>query len=374
MKNKYNNEQYKIKVNRISTESERIYPLNQYSKTNSSNSKKIAQKNSILYKLKFNPEIIINEYHQTSNNINTNINIKTNQSENSNINNTSSNNISYMDRGKNSNKFYQEYPIENSMKGDDNNSNNYGSYIDKSSNRDKNIRNIDNISYRNNNNENNSSRIFSPFTNEYSTNSRDNDYKKRDVNNIKNIKFNGLNQNNNNINSIFCPREEYNIIKRIQVENGNYTIIDTENSLYSNFEKDIGSQRQRKNNSQEEIKASNGLKYTKRKNPSFNIRSNYNVTKSQPSHSSVESLRTRKMKEMNDIVFSSGRKLNNIFMSRFNKNNENLIVNNSNDNNDNSKDSLNIKLEYYRIKLFKEFFKHFKIFYLSYIGKMFRFF
>ena len=374
MKNKYNNEQYKIKVNRISSESERIYPLNQYSKTNYSNSKKIPQKNSILYKLKFNPEIIINEYHQTSNNINTNINIKTNQSENSNINNTSSNNISYMDRGKNSNKYYQENLIENSMKSDDNNSNNYGSYIDKSSNKDKNSKNIDNISYRNNNNENSSSRIFSPFTNEYSTNSRDNDYKKRNVNNIKNMKFNGLNHNNNNINSIFSPREEYNIIKRIQVENGNYTNIDTENSIFSNLEKDMGSQRQRKNNSQEEIKASDRLKYIKRKNPSFNIRSNYNTTNSHASHSSVESLRTRKMKEMNDIVFSSGRKLNNIFRSRFNKKNDNLIVNNTNDNNDNSKDSLNIKLEYYRIKLFKEFFKHFKIFYLSYVGKIFRFF
>ena len=55
------------------------------------------------------------------------------------------------------------------------------------------------------------------------------------------MKFNGLSQINKNINSIFSPREEYNIIRRIQVENGNYTIIDTENSLYSNFEKDIGS-------------------------------------------------------------------------------------------------------------------------------------
>lgn len=39
------------------------------------------------------------------------------------------------------------------------------------------------------------------------------------------------------------------------------------------------------------------------------------------------------MKEMNDIVFSSGKKLNNIFRNKFNKKVGNLIVHNSNDNN-----------------------------------------
>ena len=371
MKNKYNNHQYRIKVNRISSESEKIYPFNQYPKTNSLNLRKVHPKNSIFHRDKFNPEIIINEYHQTSNNINTNINIRTNQSENSNINNTSSNNISYKGRGNNksSNKFYQEFPVENYI--NDDNSNNNGSYIDRSTNKDKNSKNNDNASNRYNNNENSSSKIFSPFSNyEYYSSSRDNGYKKRNVNHIK---INDLNKNNNKLsNCMFSPREEYSIIKKIQANNDSYSITNTEIDVHSNFEKNIG--RQRENNSQEEVKATNDLKYIKRKNPSFNIRNKYNTTNSNPSQSNMETLRTKKMKEMNEIVFSSGKKINSIFRNRFNKKIENLIVNKSNDNNDYNKESLNIKLEYYRVKLFKEFFKHFKIFYLSYIGKIFRLF
>ena len=66
------------------------------------------------------------------------------------------------------------------------------------------------------------------------------------------------------------------------------------------------------------------------------------------------------MREMNDIIFSSGNKINTIFSNRLRrKNNSNLITNYNNSNN--SKDlSTNVKLEYYRIKLFKEFLKHFE--------------
>ena len=335
MEHKYNNEKYKIKVNRISTESEKVYPYNKYPKTNSLNLRKIPGKNSILYKLKFNPEIIINEYHQTSNNINTNINIKTNPTENSNILYTSVNNNKYSDRPKNfsTKRFYAEYPIESSLKSEDNESNNNYSYTDKSFNKEKNNRFYDNVSNRFYNNENNS-RIFSPLSNnDYSTHSKNNEYKKRNLNYLKNNDSNEKNIKSSNF--IFqSPKEEFNKIRRIQVNNNNYNIIDTDNNY--NFDFDKNSARYRKNNSQEEVKSNNGFKYAKRKNPSYNIINicgKTNPSSSLTSLSKRESLRTKKMKEMNDIVFSSGKKLNNIFRNKFNKKVGNLIVHNSNDNN-----------------------------------------
>ena len=80
------------------------------------------------------------------------------------------------------------------------------------------------------------------------------------------------------------------------------------------------------------------------------------------------------MKEMNEIIFSSDNKYNNNINNRLKKekNKKILISKNNEDNNNNN--SLNIKLEYYRIKLFKEFFKHFQIFYKSYIKKVFTYF
>ena len=376
MEHKYNNEKYKIKVNRIPTETEKVYPYNKYPKTNSLNLRKIPGKNSILCKLKFNPEIIINEYHQTSNNINTNINIKTNPSDNSNILYTSVNNNNNSNRPKNfsTKRIYAEYPIESSLKSEDNESNNNYSYTDKSFNKEKNNRFCYNVSNKFYNNENNS-RIFSPLSNnDYSTRSKINEYKKRNLNYLKNNDSNEKNIKSSNF--LFqSPKEEFNKNRKIQVNN-NYNIIDTDNNYNFNFDKN--SARYRKNNSQEEVKSNNGFKYAKRKNPSYNIINIYNKTNPSSSLTSLskrESLRTKKMKEMNDIVFSSGKKLNNIFRNKFNKKVGNLVVHNSNDNNnDVSKEVLNIKLEFYRIKLFKEFFKHFKTFYISYLKKIFTFF
>ena len=369
MKNNRSNERFKIKVNRLASENEKLYPYNKYSKNDPSTLKKLPQKNSILYKLKFKPEIIINEYHQTSNNINTNINIKTNQSENSNINNTSlNNNNSFRTRKKNYslNKYYAD-PKDNSLKSEDNDSNhNYNNY-DKSFNRERNIRNKDNKSNRFNNIESNNE-IFSPFSNGYSTQSREKEYKKRNVNYNKDNKYNELINNNEKKSSIYIfqsPNEYYKLNRKMQANNDSNSIENQYQSCQRNYYN-------HRNNSQEEKSTVKNLKYQKRKNPSYNETFFNNNINPNFSQSSIESLRTKKMKEMNDIVFSSGNRLNNIFRNRFNKRNDNLITN---DNNINKKeDPLNIKLEYYRIKLFKEFFKHFKIFYTIYIGRIFYFF
>jgi len=81
MTEKSNIETYQIRVNRLSSESEKITPYSKYIKNDYPQFNKVVPKQSILYKTKFRPEIVINEFHQTSNNFNTNINIKTNPSE-----------------------------------------------------------------------------------------------------------------------------------------------------------------------------------------------------------------------------------------------------------------------------------------------------
>ena len=363
MKNHPINQKYQIKVNRISSENDKLFPYSKYLKNNYSQLRKIAPKNSILYKLKIKPEIIINEYHQTSNNINTNINIKTNP-DNSHLNNTSINNISFNGQPNNFpfNKYYGDYENENSIKNVKN--------IDKSYNKERNIRNTDYIPKKNNiyqnciNNENNNlSEVFSPYSNCYSAYNREKEYKKRDLNYMKDINYDNLNVDKNRIAKIFykSPLDEskkYETSRQIK------------NNLYSDYGKNYI--KSRKNISQEMISTQNDIKYKKRKNPSINLEKYNSSQKVEPYDSGLDSFRARKMKEMNDIVFSpSNNPLMTILGNKINQMDKNLITK---DNIDNSKDSLNIKLEYYRIKLFKEFLKHFNAFYIGFLRKIFQIF
>ena len=351
MKHKENKEKYKIKVNRLTSENERHYPYSNYLGNEYSHFKKRVPNNSILYQLKFKPDIIINEYHQTSNNINTNINIKTNRSQNPNIDNTRNNNSN--SQPNNDNRLFKNERKSDPLYKYNNNSE----------------RNINDKS------DNNNSEIFSPFSNKNSVNSRDTNYKKRNINYIEDLNRNiyqtPINDTKNNKN-IHINSVDYGNDK-----NSNFS--GTENNPINN---NISYHRRNvvksnSNNSQDMINLSNALNYQ-----NYNIRRNnlsigsyyHNKTNSERSESSVESLRTKKMREMNDIIFSSGNKINTIFSNRLKrKNNNNLITNYNNSNN--SKDlSTNVKLEYYRIKLFKEFLKHFQLFYKSYIQKYFIFF
>ena len=83
MKKTDNTESFQIRVNTLSLEKEKLIPYSKYIKNDYPQLKKVVPKHSILYKAKYRPEIIINEFHQTSNNYNTNINIKTNSNNNS---------------------------------------------------------------------------------------------------------------------------------------------------------------------------------------------------------------------------------------------------------------------------------------------------
>ena len=392
---KQSNEKYKIKVNRVSSESENIFPYNKYLKNNYSQITKIAPKNSILYKVKYKPEIIINEYHQTSNNINTNINIKTNRSINNPNLNDSRNNFCFSGQTKNFsfNRGNDEYIYDSSIKDEDNNKD-YNN--NKNDNNDKPLRNSDYINNKinktekilnDNNSNSNSSVIFSPFSNGYSVQSRESDYKKKNLKYIKDIKYDTISNKYNRkfINFIFQSPHDSKINNNIQVNseryntgnlsNNNFVVFENINSRYGKNTIDA------KKTSKEKITVSNALdykKYKKRKNPSMNLNSLYNKTNPDGSESSIESFRTKKINKMNNIIFSSASNINNIFGTRKTKNSNNNIIIHTNsydntisNNNDNTKETLNLKLEHYRIKLFKEFMKHFQIFYKSYIKNNF---
>ena len=398
MKHTGDNDKYQIKVNRASTENEKLFPYSKFLKNNYSQLSKIAPKNSILYKLKLNPDIIINEYHQTSNNINTNINIKTHQTQNSNVNNANAsiNNISFGGQPNNFsfNKYYGEN--ETSIKDEDNNNNNnYLNNNNKTYLYDRNIqkygflsRQYNSSEKRTSENNDHNSGIYSPFSNRYSTNNKNVDYNNNNINYIKDIKYSHFNKKGSNF--IFqspfndsrnkknkylnTDRYFYNnsMINNKYGDNDNNNI--NKNYLYSNYGTNV--LRPKKNYSLDIVNTSNALNYknynNKNKSQSINIYNFYDKPNSYRGESSIESFKSKKMKEMNSMVFSSGNRLNNIFGNKLN----NSINNNypSYNNFDNSRDTLNIKLENYRIKLFTEFMKHFLIFFESYKKKIFKIF
>ena len=346
MKHKENKEKYKIKVNRLTSENEKQYQYSNYLGNEYSHFKKRVPNNSILYQLKFKPDIIINEYHQTSNNINTNISIKTNPSQNQNISNMRI--INDSSEPSNDNRLFKNEGKSGELFKYKNNSR----------------KNINNRSDNNNNSE-----IFSPFSNKNSVNSRDTNYKKRNINYIEDL----------NKNIYQTPIIDTKINKSIQINSVDYG--NDKNSNFSGTENNpinhnISYQKRNvvnsnSNNSQDMTKFSNALNIQNYENKRNNLSIGSYYNNKTRSESSVESLRAKKMREMNDIIFSSGNKINTIFSNRLRrKNNSNLITNYNNSNN--SKDlSTNVKLEYYRIKLFKEFLKHFQLFYKSYIQKYF---
>jgi hypothetical protein len=385
MKHTQSDEKYKIKVNRVSAENN-LLPYSKYLKKDYKKITKISPNNQIFYKVKYKPEIIINEYHQTSNNINTNINIKTNKSPNSNSNN-SRNNISFngqldnfsFNKGSN-----DEFVYENSLK-DENN--------DKSYKQEKSKKNIDYISGKlnksDNNESNNNSLLFSPFSNGYSIHSRESDTK-------RNMKFNTMNKYNKkspNNNYIFQSPLETKENKNIQVNTdrlisnhnkssstNNFIDIENKNNYFYDPKLKRNSSQNKKNYNQN-INVSNALnyrKYNKRKDPPMNYNNFYNKTNPDGSESSFESFRAKKVdNKISNIIFSKSNNINSLYKSSKSSNN-NIILNstiNYNTNNiNNSKESLNLKLDNYRTKLFKEFLKHFIKFYKIYTIKNFVYF
>ena len=376
MKHSVDFEKYQIKVKRAPKENEKLFPYSKYLKNNYSQLSKIAPKNSILYKLKINPEIIINEYHETSNNINTNINIKENHSKNKNINNNNNdsniNIINYKDQPNNF-SFKKIYVNDNDIKDENNNNDRYfyDKHIENYNYYSKNI----NVPEKRIKIKNNNSGVLSPFVNKNNTNNKIlENYKSKNY--AKDIKCSQLYKNNDLAAYSYIFHSPLNDARnnRIKYSNTdrdfyNNKIINNDNSnnninkkyLYSNYNQNFNPQK--KNYSLDLINASNALQYKgyiRQKSPSINI---YNIIE-KPNYyrgeSSIESFRNKKLEEKSDEMLSSNNKINNNFGNIQNNN----INNNYSSKNiiDNNKDTLNIKLENYRIKLFKVFMNHFMYF------------
>ena len=378
---------YKIKVNRASVENKLSSPYNKYLKKDYKKFTKIDPKNPILYKVKYKPEIIINEYRQPSNNIN----IKTNRSGNSNSNNERNN---YNNLGFQPNNIYfndyntEEYEFDNSIK-NENNDKNYNNN-DKSDNQDR-AKNSDYISSKlNRSNESNSNEvIFSPFSNGYSLQSRESDTKRSKLKNNNNYEYNKkkpnyifqspIDSNNNKVNWNIPAKSDRNNYSHNK-KNINHIIEIEDNDIYDSRNQRNNTNSRKKYDDDKNLNVCNALnyrKYNKRKEPVKTFANLYNKTVG--SESSLDSFRAKKMNKMDNIVFSNINSLNNAIKSGFNSNNiiSNSTINfNSNNSNniDNSKESLNLKLENYRTRLFKEFYKHFEAFYKSYVIKNFIYF
>ena len=381
------NKNYKIKVNLASVVNKSPSPYSKYLKKDYKNFSKIDPKNQILYKVKYKPEIIINEYRQAPNNIN----IKINRSGNSNSNNERNN---FNNLGFQPNNIYfndyntEEYEFDNSIK-NDNNDKNFNNN-DKSDNQER-AKNSDYFSIKlNKSNESNSNEvIFSPFSNGFSIPSRESDTKRSKLKNNNNYSYNKKKPNyifqspidskNNKVdwnNPAQSDRNNYSHNKK----NINHIINIENNNIFDSNKRGNNSNSKNKYNDDRNLNACNALnyrKYNKRKEPVKTFANLYNKTFG--SESSMDSYRAKKINKLDNIVFSNINNLNNAIKSEFNSNNiiSNSTINfNSNNSNniDNSKESLNLKLDNYRTRLFKEFYKHFEVFYKSYITKIFIFF
>jgi len=403
MNKNQNNEKLKIKVNRVPSDTGISYPYTKYLKSNYPQMNKLSQKNSIFYKVKYKPEIIINEYHQTSNNINTNINIKTNNNKKPHLNSSRNITNNFMDPKKNYsfNRSHEDHEYDKSIKGEDYNRD--YSYINsnKSFNKGRQIRGSDfipnkvnkskkalNENNNNNNGNENNNDIFSPFSNGYSIHSRDSEYKKRNLKRLEDMKHSHLNKyNKRSPNYIFQSPIDAKSNRNIQVStdrsnfsnfmNSSHNYNDNENNnLFFNSRNGTNESISKQNSKSELNVSSNALNYRKyNKRPSTNTYL-YNKTTPDETESSIESL--RKNNNKNNFNFSSSNLSNNNFGIKIKNSNSNYFKNktyyNTNYNNDNKRDSLNLKLENYRIKLFKEFMKHFQSVCKAYIKKYLAFF
>lgn len=315
---------YQIKVNRLLSENDKLIPYSKYIKNDYPQLTKVVPKNSILYKAKFKPNIVINEYYQTSKNFNTNIGNKAYPSENSSkINNElsktyqNSDYINFYERN-----YFTEKPLRNTE------------FISK-------INLSGNFSNKEEKGE------FSPYSN--GNNLRFNFKKRLYENNEYNMRYNNKTQKNLS-NCLFQSSDKKQLFKS-ELEKHN-----TSNFNELNLNDDIlnkdeylkfsykGLERIKKNTQEmicrNSINSFKSKKYNKRKNLSMGLIDL--LHKKETEESSLDSFKTRMKK--NNII-----------------NKKKFIRNRiSIDDNNDIKDRATQKMEIYREKLFKEFYKHFK--------------
>ena len=357
-----NNEEYKIKVNKTFINKETINNITNQNKKN-------PIKKSILYKLKFNPEIIINQFHQTSNNINTNINIKKDNLRNSEYIGRNDNNI-FEDNNETNiyspNKYFHSYDDDNFEREEENNVYIYNNTYTNVKSMEKDSKSIENkIS--------NLYEEYSPLTsriNHYNNTT----YRERNPF-IKNIKFNQLTKQKMKISEYIIqnPKEERKInkfvrpkternkkINKFNINNNNDVLEAENNNIYSNRPKNLN--KRIRQLSQEEISISNKEKiYNKRRNISMNLRNNYNTTISEGIYPFNDKTFKKNIEEYLFTDYNINRNLYKNIIDSKEKYNSNTFVD------WNKHKALNIKLMNYRIKLFTQFFIHFEKYYRAFL-------
>ena len=327
---KQNNKNYIINNSHYPTENENIYS-NKFIREKYLVLNEVNPKNTILFKVNYKPDIIIN--HQTLNNIRTNISIRPIPSLSNNINNNNQQNNFFQnkyykkDDAKNKNNkthLFEETPIWKSdfIQGkiaklteafllDENNdieqNMNYFNSI-KDSKKEKKI-----------------------FKNRINNHSRNN---------------NDLRNNNNKVNNIIHNSQKYIKNKENNEVNNNYGNNPNNNLYMINNDKSISKYDYNYNI----IKPSG---YYNNKNLTTNL-INYNNNNNK--NSKIFNIINNNKYQIKNFFFPN-KKINNI-----------LRIINKNDYNNNS---LNVNLNYYQIRLFKKFFKHFKQFYKICLKKYF---
>ena len=339
-------ETYQIRVNKILSDNERVVPYSKYIKNDYPQLTKVVPKNSILYKAKFRPEIVINEFHQTSNNFNTNINIKTNEKLNSNTNFKTKSNNAATDICQNSDYI--------------NNNNNRNFYTEKSFRNSKYLSRInlsENIINKRKEDKSNTE-TSSPF-------SKGNNKLGFDYQNKTNNNENNFNKGENKLTDYIFQSPLNNKIKKIMpinidksnLNNNNYND-NNDNNLYSTYSfKKLGVGIKKNDNEGITRNTFNSFKYKKiikQKNLSMGGMDFYDKANTEGHESNLESILN---KGYNNFIFFSGNKI-----KKFNDKSKNI------------KESAILKMEIYRVKLFQEFFKHFQNFIKNLIKNNFDFF
>ena len=317
---------YQIKVNRLLSDNDKLIPYSKYIRNDYPQLNKVVPKNSILYKAKCKQDIVINEYFQTSKNFNTNINKKANPSENnSRINNElsktyqNSDYINFYDRN-----YYTEKPSRNTE------------FISK-------INLSGNFSNKEDKGE------FSPYSNGNGNNLKFN-CKKR-LYNEYNMRYNNKAQKNLS-NYLFQSSDQKELFKS-ELEKQNSSKFNEININDDTFNKDEslkfsnkGFERIKKNTQEmmyrNSISSFKSKKYNKRKNLSMGL---------------IDLLQKKEIEEISLDSFRNKMKKSIIIdKKKFIRNR--IRIDDKND----IKDRATQKMEIYREKLFKEFYKHFKKF------------
>ena len=327
---KQNNKNYLINNSHYPSEKENMYS-NKFIREKYLVLNEVNPKNTILFKVNYKPDIIIN--HQTLNNIRTNISIRPIPSLSNNINNNNQQNNFFQnkyykkDDAKNKNNkthLFEETPIWKSdfIQGKI-------AKLTEAFLLDENNDIEQNMNYFNSNKDSKKEKKI--FKNRINNHSRNN---------------NDLRNNNNKVNNIIYNSQKFIKNKENNEVNNNYGNNPNNNLYMINNDKSISKFDYNYNI----IKPSG---YYNNKNLTTNL-INYNNNNNK--NSKIFNIINNNKYQIKNFFFPN-KKINNI-----------LRIINKNDYNNNS---LNVNLNYYQIRLFKKFFKHFKQFYKICLKKYF---